>query len=270
MPIGYITSLEAPFIEDTKFWLPVKWAFHLAQKARNDGFISSDQGVCTTFRREVIGLYLTDWIPVPLLYTQVMLTCVRIYFLVALIAQQYVDAKSTNGKITPIDAYIPFLEIIQFLCYVGWMKVAEALVNPFGDDDSDFETYLIVKRNLGLALSTVDENIYWIPSLKRDVFWNERNPDMLYTVETANIEQHPNLGSAAIRMQSRRLSHDSRMIMIKRGSDLSFPTALYDYVRLPETKVLRPIIDNSYSFELSSDGQLSDTSLWHMPIKKIS
>lgn len=38
-----------------------------------------------------------------------------------------------------IDMYIPIMTIIQFIFYMGWMKVAEALLNPFGDDDDDFE-----------------------------------------------------------------------------------------------------------------------------------
>jgi len=29
--------------------------------------------------------------------------------------------------------------LLKFLFYVGWLKVGEDLLNPFGEDDEDFE-----------------------------------------------------------------------------------------------------------------------------------
>ena len=31
---------------------------------------------------------------------------------------------------------------------MGWLKVAEALLNPFGEDDEDFDTNFMIDRNL--------------------------------------------------------------------------------------------------------------------------
>ena len=46
------------------------------------------------------------------------------------------------------DFYFPFFTLIEFFCYMGWIKVAETLLNPFGDDDEDFQVNYIITRNL--------------------------------------------------------------------------------------------------------------------------
>lgn len=47
-----------------------------------------------------------------------------------------------------IDLVIPIGTMIQFLVYVGWMKVAEALLNPLGEDDDDLECNYVIDKNL--------------------------------------------------------------------------------------------------------------------------
>jgi len=43
--------------------------------------------------------------------------------------------------------YIPFFEILEFIAYLGWVKVADTLLNPWGDDDEDFHVNYLIDRN---------------------------------------------------------------------------------------------------------------------------
>jgi hypothetical protein len=45
---------------------------------------------------------------------------------------------------------------LKFLFYFGWLKVAESLYNPFGDDDEDFEMNELVDRHLETVRTLVD------------------------------------------------------------------------------------------------------------------
>jgi hypothetical protein len=47
-----------------------------------------------------------------------------------------------------IDLILPIGTMIQFFVYVGWMKVAEALLNPLGEDDDDLECNYVIDKNL--------------------------------------------------------------------------------------------------------------------------
>ena len=38
-----------------------------------------------------------------------------------------------------------------FFDFSGWIKVAETLLNPFGDDDEDFHINYLIDRNLQVS-----------------------------------------------------------------------------------------------------------------------
>ena len=47
-----------------------------------------------------------------------------------------------------VDIYFPVYTTLEMFFYMGWLKVAETLINPFGEDDDDFEVNWLVDRNL--------------------------------------------------------------------------------------------------------------------------
>ena len=69
------------------------------------------------------------------------------YFLCGVIGRQFLDPEQ-GYKDHAIDLYFPVFTILQFIFYMGWLKVAESLLNPFGDDDDDFDINDLLERNM--------------------------------------------------------------------------------------------------------------------------
>lgn len=79
---------------------------------------------------------------------------------------------------------------------MGWLKVAEQLINPFGEDDDDFELNWMLDRNLFIGLYLADEMHNQFPILVKDIFWNEEEAVLPYTKSSLNLRSKVHLGSA--------------------------------------------------------------------------
>ncbi|KAF1767966.1 hypothetical protein GCK72_007926 [Caenorhabditis remanei] len=188
-----------------KYWQPMHWLFSMISLARDEGMIKSDiiyvdlMEKMRQFRVNILSLTLYDWVPVPLVYTQVVHLAVRSYFLVALFGRQYLhpDTSRVPDYKTTIDLYVPIMSVLQFIFFIGWMKVAEVLLNPLGEDDDDFECNWILDRNLQVGLMVVDTAYNRYPTLEKDQFWEDVLPEPLYTAESAMRPLNPQVGSCA-------------------------------------------------------------------------
>ena len=76
-----------------------------------------------------------------------------------------------------LDLYYPILSTVKFLFYFGWLKVAQTLYNPFGEDDEDFQLNDLIQRHLKVALKIVDD-VQQPPPLEKDVFWDQTDPEL--------------------------------------------------------------------------------------------
>lgn len=93
--------------------------------------------------------------------------------------------------------YFPFFTALQFCFYVGWLKVAEVLINPFGEDDDDIELNWLIDRHIKAAYMIVDEMHEEHPELLRDQYWEEVVPkDLPYTVASEHYRREEPKGSA--------------------------------------------------------------------------
>ena len=137
------------------YWVPLTWGSTLTLKAHNDGlirdsFVTEIMAELKTLRTQCGTVISYDWISLPLVYTQVVTLALYVYFAATLLGRQWLDpTRDIPGyKANGYDYYFPIFTSLQFLFYVGWLKVAEALLNPFGEDDEDFDTNFMIDRNL--------------------------------------------------------------------------------------------------------------------------
>ncbi|XP_063596336.1 bestrophin-3-like isoform X2 [Penaeus indicus] len=207
---GFMTSNEKKIFDDLdaktshpKYWMPLVWAGSIVSRARKEGRIRDDFAVKTIideinrFRGLCGGLLSYDWISIPLVYTQVVTLAVYTFFLGTIMGRQFLDPAQKIPNHT-LDFYVPIFTLLQFFFYMGWLKVAESLVNPFGEDDDDFEVNWLVDRNLQVSYLIVDEMHSEHPELIQDMYWDEIFPQELpYTVAAEQFRREPPQGSTA-------------------------------------------------------------------------
>ncbi|KAM4677270.1 bestrophin-2a [Discoglossus pictus] len=207
---GFMTRQERKKFENlhssyNKYWVPCVWFCNLASQARSEGRIRDDHAFkmlieeLNTFRGQCGMLFHYDWISVPLVYTQVVTIAVYSFFLACLIGRQFLDpARGYPGH--DLDLYVPVFTLLQFFFYAGWLKVAEQLINPFGEDDDDFETNFLIDRNFQVSMMAVDEMYDDVPPMERDRYWNDSNPCPPYTAATMFQKHHPSFQGSTFNM----------------------------------------------------------------------
>ncbi|XP_001369557.1 bestrophin-3 isoform X2 [Monodelphis domestica] len=193
---GFMTAEERKLFDHLKsphlkYWVPFIWFGNLASKARKEGRIRDSvdlQSLMTEmnrYRSWCSLLFGYDWVGIPLVYTQVVTLAVYTFFFACLIGRQFLDpTKGYAGH--DLDLYIPIFTLLQFFFYAGWLKVAEQLINPFGEDDDDFETNWCIDRNLQVSLLAVDEMHMSLPKMKKDIYWDDSAAQPPYTLAAAD------------------------------------------------------------------------------------
>ena len=161
-------------------WTPILWATKLLTRARNEDKIPIDSPSYNNLQNSFDNIESANrkilnygWVNFPLAYTQVATISVNLYFLAALFGRQYLIPRAKDDSLGGVDLFpdviipfstkppyeshtpdffIPFFTLIELFCYVGWIKVAEMLLNPFGDDDEDFQINYLIDRNLQVCM----------------------------------------------------------------------------------------------------------------------
>ncbi|KAM8931122.1 bestrophin-4 [Pelodytes ibericus] len=208
---GFMTHEELKKYENlssdyNKYWIPCVWFTNMAAQARRDGRVRDDVALkllmdeLNKYRGKCSMLFHYDWISVPLVYTQVVTIAVYSFFAFCLIGRQFLDPSQQHPGHT-LDLYVPIFTLLQFFSYFGWLKVAEQIINPFGEDDDDFETNRLIDRNLQVSMLSVDEMYQNLPPMIKDKYWDDNTVAPPYTIATAAETLKPSFMGSAFDMR---------------------------------------------------------------------
>ena len=95
------------------------------------------------------------------------------------------------------EYYIPVFTILQFLLYMGLLKLGEQLINPFGDDDEDFELNWIIDRHIKVSFLGVDVLNNNPPPIMKDNYFDESDIKLPYTAAAVSYKKKTYRGSMA-------------------------------------------------------------------------
>ncbi|XP_037033410.1 bestrophin-3-like [Bradysia coprophila] len=207
---GLMLESEKNIFEDmdnrdpmAKHWMPLVWANNIISTARKQQLIISNHLVqnimceLADIRQRLNALIGYDTISVPLVYTQVVTLAVYSYFITTLVGRQMLPDPPENIENAPPNFYFPSFVVLEFVFYVGWLKVAEILLNPFGEDEDDIEVNWLIDRHIKVSYMIVDEMHEEYPELERDQHYDEVVPKKLpYTVGAGHYRRHQPKGSA--------------------------------------------------------------------------
>ncbi|XP_039559791.1 bestrophin-3 isoform X2 [Passer montanus] len=100
------------------------------------------------------------------------------------------DSVDLQTLMNEMNKYRSWCSLLFGYDWVGiplvYTQVAEQLINPFGEDDDDFETNWCIDRNLQVSLLAVDEMHMNLPRMEKDIYWNDTSARPPYTKAAAD------------------------------------------------------------------------------------
>ncbi len=110
-----------------RWFLPLQWAQAIVEEVVVECEVSAPLASAfynelNQYRNCFRQLYCYDWVCIPLAYTQVAALATYAHFAFCLVGRQFLDPdKRIEGN--EVDLYIPVFTIVQFLFFIGWLKV---------------------------------------------------------------------------------------------------------------------------------------------------
>ncbi|CAH8621710.1 unnamed protein product [Schistosoma mattheei] len=204
---GVLTEDEARIIRSVQSvhmqpFVPVVWATSLITLARKEGLIKNPHAYVllvdelNTFRQKILYIMMMDDVCIPLVYTQVVTLSVYSYFVASLISSQFIiNSSPFAGIARSHDLFFPFFTFLELFVYVGWLKVAETLVNPMGEDDEDIDINEIIDFNWRISWCVVDGVRTSAPAIVRDAHWRQSVVELPHTERSKRLNVGSRKGS---------------------------------------------------------------------------
>lgn len=246
-----IENLENQYPGLAKNFLPIVWASSIVTKARTQGRIYDDFAVKTLikelngFRGKCGYLMAFNSINIPLVYTQVVTIATYFYFLTMVFSQQVLDHNETKTFV------FPFVMVMLFIFYMGWLKTAESMLNPFGEDDDDFDLSAILDRNITTAYLIVDDMHNEHPEIVKDQYWDGYPLQMPMNSQSQNPKYNEKdfIDFVSKQKPAKDDLNDNSIIIDGRENDQRRPTVLLNDNVIPDETV----IDQRYTQRLNED-----------------
>ncbi|CAJ0572790.1 unnamed protein product, partial [Mesorhabditis spiculigera] len=195
---GLLTEEEYNIIEEKhadcphiRWMTPLHWAEQIMEdedkeNKPNAHHVHTFYHEVAALRESLRELYCFDWVCVPLVYTQVTCLATYAYFFLCLFGDQFVEGKD-------IDLVFPVVSVIKFIFFIGWFKVGQDLMRPFGLDDDDIELSYILDRNVQTSFGIVSRlALERYPDLEKntDKMWAARPSYQLVKTGTIVSKTH--------------------------------------------------------------------------------
>jgi len=213
---GFMTANEkklfesVPANEFNTYWVPCTWFVFRLQEATIQGKLLNQYALenimreFCEFRAKCGLLWCYDWVSIPMVYTQVVTLATYLFFIFTIVGRQKIegyqgDKRMPSGRmVLDIDLYFPVYTVLQFFFYMGLLKVAEQLINPFGDDDEDFELNWLIDRHVKASFLGTDilMNPERIAPLVKDFYWDKQDCPIPYTEAAIQFKKKTYRGSA--------------------------------------------------------------------------
>lgn len=191
MTEGELIEIEKKLVFRAKWNLPIVWASNLIAKTfgnyKNPDFIGYDMIIkdLSNFRRKLLKILNQDHVQMPLCYTQTVTLVIYFYFVACLFSRQVIERRKMS-----VELIFPFFTFFQFVVYMGLLKAAEEALNPFGEDDNDFEINSLIDELLTNSMQIVKGTMQNLPPLQKDKWFYRKTHRIQLPYTVASFRDH--------------------------------------------------------------------------------